>query len=410
MISNTALILSFESQLDKIADYYLKYYNLQSKDEIHISLMGGDLGVAFFLGYYYILEGRKEVYDLCCQLLGRCIEHVSSNPVEWSFCQGVAGLGWLIQHFSDLGIIDFDDSILDDYDVFLGQKGIHSMQQKNFDFLHGSIGLGIYLLNRKKNEEIDASLNGILNQLIENCISDDLGMRWDTLFKKASQDPDLCDIGMAHGLASIIIFLLRVYKWGLRKEECEEMIYGIIRYLNKSKLPPGSISVFPYKVKGLMEILPDHINSPSPLAWCYGDLGIAFALLHAGIVLNDKELADSSYSIVEIASKRRMVKETFIQDGGLCHGYWGVAYMFSRMYDFSMNRNIQDAAIHWYKKGLEFIDMHCGVHNFKEFNEGKWIDSKSFLTGLSGVGLAMISEVSNGKQNNWEEALLLNIP
>ncbi len=409
MVEDKPLSNILTHQLQEIVGYYLRHYNTQDRKELNISLMEGDLGIVLFLGYYYLLENDREVYDLCIQLLQESIEQASSKPTSWTFCSGLAGLGWLIQHFAEIGLIEIDDTILNEYDRFLGRMGVQSLKEEVFDFLHGSIGAGIYLISRKPNEERVALIHGIVDQLIMARFQDELGMRWINLFKDDPAQRESCDLGLAHGLPSIIMFLLNVYKWGLRMEECKEMIEGIVKFLKGSRLSPECISVFPYRIRGFKKIPPTSPNEPSRLAWCYGDLGIAFSLFHAGGVLNDKNLINYSSGIMNKAARRRSVQETFISDGGLCHGYWGVGYMFSRMYDHSKEKAFHEAAKHWYGQGLELIDAQEGVGNFKEYFVDKWIDSKSFLTGLAGVGLAMISEVSNGQFVKWEEALLLNI-
>lgn len=141
----------------------------------------------------------------------------------------------------------------------------------------------------------------------------------------------------------------------------------------------------------------------SRLAWCYGDLGIALALRYAGTVLNDSVMLNFSDFVTKKTTLR--FSESQIQDVTFCHGSSGACFIYNFLYQRIGDKLYKESAMFWLNDTLNKIN----TINF----ENRKIDTDllnnddTFLTGLPGVGLALLSLIDKDYAS-WSEILLLN--
>ena len=98
-----------------------------------------------------------------------------------------------------------------------------------------------------------------------------------------------------------------------------------------------------------------------------------------------------------------------IVDAGLCHGTAGIAHIYKRMY---INTNIiefKDASNYWYSETLKMAkyDIPSGFLAYRPIENGGLKKEFGFLDGISGIGLSLISAISD-IEPAWDEALLLS--
>ena len=147
--------------------------------------------------------------------------------------------------------------------------------------------------------------------------------------------------------------------------------------------------------------------SKGRLAWCYGDLGIGMALWQSGKAVDNKGWKEKGLEILLQSTKRRDLKESLVSDAGICHGSAGVALIFRRMYLETCIEEFNEATNYWITKTLDFAHFVDGLAGYKTKLASEWKCDYSLLTGISGIGLVLLSYIENNQQK-WDEILLLS--
>jgi len=96
----------------------------------------------------------------------------------------------------------------------------------------------------------------------------------------------------------------------------------------------------------------------------------------------------------------------------LCHGASGIAHIYNNFYQATRNNLYRQAAIHWYQFILQMKIKTDDFEMFKTWsvgdkNEVIWSKNLGLLLGASGIGLSLISSISNIKPQ-WDRCLLLS--
>lgn len=211
---------------------------------------------------------------------------------------------------------------------------------------------------------------------------------------------------MSHGIASIISILSKIYSENINKEKTKKMLIEAVNFLLSYQQDTSVyLSYFP----GVVSI-DAHKSSNSRLAWCYGDLGISVALWNASKVLGNKDWEKRAIEILLHSAKRKDLQKNSVVDAGLCHGTAGIAHIFNKMYQNTNIEELKDTANYWYKTTIEIAKFEDGLAGYKTCKPpryGGWQNDYSFLTGISGIGLSLISAVSD-IEPKWDECLLLS--
>jgi lantibiotic biosynthesis protein len=157
------------------------------------------------------------------------------------------------------------------------------------------------------------------------------------------------------------------------------------------------------------------LSKSSRLAWCYGDLGVAISLWHAGKTLNNAIFVNEAIEIIENSTKRIDIDECMVWDAGLCHGSAGVAHIYRQFYHNTGIESFSKASDYWNNITINNLCNHDdGLAGFKTRHFDKktsqwcWIKDYGFLTGIAGIGLSIISNVSETKLS-WDEGLLISL-
>jgi len=377
---------------------YTKYKKTNS-----ISLASGNGGIIIFLFYYFRLTQNTKALDLANNLLDKTIKIINNGEIYPSFCDGIAGIGWLIEHLEQNNFIECNtDTILNDIDLYLFNSMINDFKKgKGYDFLHGAIGKGLYFIKRK-NINI-AYLEDITINLLKTADYPKINqLAWRSIHHQTGKI--IYNLSLSHGIASIINFNSRLYKNGIAKNNSMKIIQNATNYLLDVSLT-NKISVFPNYI-----YLNEINNNASRMAWCYGDLGIGITLWQASQVIKDKQIENKAIEILLHSSKRCDTIKNFVVDAGLCHGTSGIAHIFNRMYLNSGINEFKTASDFWFKETLKMAKYNDGLAGYKVWRStknGGIQNDYGFLEGIAGIGLAFISTVSDIKPT-WDECLLLS--
>ena len=390
----------------------ISHFVTSSKD-IDISLMTHHTGIALFYAYLFVHTQKQEHLDKAIEVLSGCIHSLNTTNVDFTLANGVTGLAWTIEHLTRLDIIDF--SSLEGRPVLqeLISKSIaNDLKQRNYDLLYGAIGKGIYFLEVPGSAYSKVSLEKIVLGIRSMSVFDNDGLTWLSHRRQKDNSIKECsELGLAHGVASIIAFLSRVNRSGVLPSETLTLLRQSVNWLMEQK-DISSRFTFP--------ITKPQDSRPPWLAWCTGDLGMALAIYHAGITLDDQSLVIDSIEIVDKACNINVLDSGIhldmtrnLHDAGLCHGSLGLAYIFHKFYTVTDELKFKKKCEYWCKCALDFWSVKThGVQRISRFNgsnqKNKWIRDYGVLEGLAGIGLALLS--LNGAQNlEWEKLFFLDI-
>src|SRR4029450_12216233 len=85
---------------------------------------------------------------------------------------------------------------------------------------------------------------------------------------------------------------------------------------------------------------------PARSAWCYGDPGIAAALLLAARGVGDAGWEQTAVALACRAAERP-ASDTGVVNANFCHGAAGLAHLYNRMYQATGEPTLGRAALYW---------------------------------------------------------------
>lgn len=358
-------------------------------------LTGGFGELVFLIENNSILDLRKPI-----EVMLKLINDSDNN----SFCNGLGGAGWFVNYLVVKGLLDERESrnLLCQIDEQLYRSSIKWIVDNNTDFLYGAIGSGIYLLERVDgNKKARKYLKEIVRNLDEISLKDSRGIRWheSSFYQKNSNG--VVNLGMPHGMVSIIMFLVKIVQNDIETELASNLLAGSVKYLFSKQNQNKGVSVFPSRIT-------ESQSPKSRLSWCYGDLSISIGLWHAGVVLNDQILKDEAIRICLKSTDRRVLDDTGVVDAGFCHGASGLAHMYLRMYLFSNVVKFKESAYYWLNETLKFAKFENGLAGYMKWN-GKlniWQNDFGIIEGVSGIGLVLIG-FNSEKITEWDKCMLI---
>ncbi len=395
-----------EKQLSEISKILQDSY----KSDPQIGVFSGISGISLFQFYYSKYLNSDSHSDLGVEIISESINRINEGYNYPTYCSGMAGAGWVLDHLEEEEFIEVDaDGILSNLDEFLFNAMMVDVLNNNYDFLHGAIGYGYYFLKRFKNtksKKLKIRYTGFLTKLVssleELSIKDANGIKWLSVVDKTT-GVEGYNLSLSHGMSSIINFLSRLIGYSELEHKVRPLLKGAVSYIlsyeNNNK---DACYLFPSWVSEPFE------ESPSRLSWCYGDLGLGISLRLAAIALQDDLLYAKSLEILEHSAHRKTTDHSFIKDAGICHGAYGNALIFERLYKETNNVFFKDTSVYWINEGLAMSKFDDGYAGYKQWNgaEMGWEKELGFLTGIAGIGLAMIFHLSDFEMG-WDECLMI---
>ncbi len=376
------------------------------KTDLDYSLGCGRAGISLY--YAQISKLKKGEYlQKALVLIEDCLNSIGqtwSASHSYSLCNGPTGIAWSTNYLITEGFIEADsDELFKDLDEELFKYALYDLSNGSYDLLHSSLGVGIYLLDRLQNPLASGYLSELVKTLEKISHKNE---KWEDKDQFSDKTNSLAyNIGLAHGIPSILIFLSRVYSSNIEKDLCEKLITKSIKWLIAQKLPENMRSIYSSKV------LQNKYLSPSNLAWCYGDLGIAITLWQAGTCLEIENWKNQALEILFHAAKRRNLEENSIIDGCICHGAAGVAHIFNHFYQLTKDSLLRDTSLYWYTQLFKFNKHKDGLAGFKVFNplvkKNPWVNEVGIIEGVVGIGLSLVSAVSYIPPK-WDKVLLIS--
>lgn len=394
MIKNT-LVKDINNTLKSIF-FEIKEY----KSTSDIGLFTGEAGIILFLQKYYQYTQSEDVFTLFETRLNNLISSLDCNNLSLS--TGFSGVAWLLNYLKGEKVVSENiSSIIDEIDDFIISNLDYDVD--DLDYMHGLLGIAYYFLSRKKTEITDKIVLSLYQRKkeTENGFYW-LGRSWDENLVESKN----VNLSLAHGSASVIVVISKLIKSGLstiQEKLLSDLVYKTIQFINNrkkindSKYYPGYCS---FDNEGKLN------NGYSRLSWCYGDMGIGLSFWQAGNQLENQDLKLLASNIYKNITDRRLPEEDEIRDACFCHGTAGICQMYSRMYYNTKIASFRESATFWANATLSMRKFENGAANYKAWNGNGCQKDYSLLNGIAGIGLCLLSYISE-EYANWDACLLL---
>jgi hypothetical protein len=284
-----------------------------------------------------------------------------------------------------------------------------------YDLISGFVGIAVPVLQRIADGKASASSEPVARAILEHlerlARPMPTGLTWHTppaLLPKWQRDlapTGYINLGLAHGIPGIVAILARYLTAGIEVERVRTLLDGAVAYLISVAEPtPGSR--YP---AWLLERRPE-TAALSRVAWCYGDLGVAVALLSAATATGRADWRAEALGLAH-GMAARPFESSHVVDAGLCHGAAGVAHLFNRLSQATGDAELARAADTWFARTIAMRrpEPIAGFPRCLPV-EGTmtWEPSADLLTGACGVALALHAAISP-VEPGWDRLLLADL-
>jgi len=374
-------------------------------DHRDASLASGSAGLAVCSGQIARTRSDRQAADTALTRLEEAVDVLGTKPLTSSLYSGFTGIAWAVDLVDGLVGAEGEDrnGDIDDALISLLQR---YPEVAPYDLIHGLTGLGVYALARWPRPAAAQCALGVVEQLDRRARHDRDGVYWWTPpawrgSRRERYRPGGVDLGVAHGIAGVIPFLSRVHALGLAQQTVRPLLDGAVRWLLAHMVDTVSGPTVPYFVADGVE------PGPARSAWCYGDPGVAAALLLAARDVGEPAWAASATALA-VRAATRPPSQTGVEDAGLCHGSVGLAHLFNRMYQMTAEPALADAARFWAERTLELCSAEApgGGMALTTAARSAW-KGPGLLEGAAGVALAL-EAAGTTTEPVWDQMLFVS--
>ena len=295
--------------------------------------------------------------------LGAVVDELARGDHAANLHGGLAGIGWTIAHLASGA----------DAATAAISRALRS-RFGNYDLIQGSVGAGVFALEAGDDELACAVLEHLEAWSARRWFT-----RPDELVEPEREiaPTGYTNLGMAHGVPGAIALVARFVHRGIEPARSRALLDDAVELV--------ATVASPYLLW-----LPPPAGESRRLAWCYGDLGVAVALIGAGVYANHARAYERGLELARGAASWTVdVDET-----GLCHGIAGVAHLFNRLAQATGDNELATAARNWFARLLGRTDPA---------RDG------SFLLGRAGITLALHAATTD-VEPTWDRLLLADVP
>ena len=381
-------------------------------EQLGPGVAGGNLGLALLFDEAHRVLGPVD--PLLAQRDARwnsAIDGLSnSSGIQPNLFTGYCGIGWATAFLGGPG----NDEVHEELELALLDDLEHFADPVDYDLINGVVGWGLYALERWPHQRAARALELIVDFLDARAERIASGVRWHTSpeilvrWQRESYPHGYFNLGLAHGIPGIVVFLAQVAERGIRTDVIPPLLEGAIDWILSNRIEHAPDLAFPsFAVEGLEP-------SPSRLAWCYGDLGITVSLFLAARCTGhdgwERQARALARTLAEIP-----VERTRVRDAGLCHGAAGVAHVFNRMFHWTGDEVLKDVSRRWFGRTLQLRVPGegpggypaWGAHGPDNQFRQVWRPCAGLLEGSCGVALAQLAAISDCEPR-WDRFLFIS--
>lgn len=358
------------------------------KHQENMELLGvsdGILGFSLFSYYHYLFTKEESSFDQMVSYLEKAFQMLQEGYSSHKATIESIELGLFLLYLYQNKILEKEEieealEVLDETVMaFISQK----MEEDDLDYTHGLL-LGGYYFSKRDCSQKSTVLQRILDKIVASACPNDEGVYWNFYTKNTLETK--VDLGLAHGMSGVVLFLLQLHSISFEKSTCEFLIQKALVFLAQQKRNHENVW---FPVCGFEKEYPPY-NSLA-----YGDLGIGYVFLKAGLQLDNEFFKKEGMSILENGARFREETQLRVRDANLLYGAAGLFTFFRMLNDIEQHPSFQEASEYWYGKialfeNNEAPNQKAGFSSF--FNAQYEFAHLGFSQGIAGIGIALISK------------------
>jgi hypothetical protein len=381
------------------------------------SLASGSAGMAVCYATLASVTADDDAGRLATDYLDAAARMLAAEPLTTSLYSGFPGIAWaacLIDRLVGSAGQDPDTDRGAAIDEALAAALRRYPSWGPYDLIDGLAGLGAYALARWPRPAARTCLDRIIETLAGRACSDADGVYWWTApglmpGPRAQAYPDGgVDLGVAHGIAGVLPLLARAHRLGVQTAAVGPLLDGAVEWLL------AHLVAAPYGRTTPGFVAPASEPLPARSAWCYGDPGVAAALLLAARDMNEPAWLDAGTELA-LSAARRPPDQAGVTDGGVCHGTAGLAHMFSRLHQLTGEPELAEAALFWLERTLWLCETWLcaappdgpGAGPSEPAAERLASRDAGLLEGPAGIALVLLAACRDAEPA-WDQMLLVS--
>jgi|GEM_PF-1962272 hypothetical protein len=323
--------------------------------------LNGNAGLVLLYFYFYRYSKNEMYYSKAVQILENIFERIDGNYLNSNFSNGIAGIGWLVDHLSENDFIDIDCDVLfaDTIDAHIHHSMLADLYQESLVFDNGALGKCFYFIKRYQNTK-----SAVLKVRYKNYITQFIFF----LERRRIYTDYTNQAATARGIRS-----------SSKSAEINQNI-GLVNIL----LHICVLVEFDVLVHPLLEKYSSSLTEKIQLS-SFQKAEIALSLWKSGQILNKKSYLERSKQIV----RHKIVSAENLQ----IMNYFKFGIVFQELSQSSSHDFYKELQYHWISKGCKELS---GV-GIQKLNAG--------LCGLSGIGMSLLT-LENDSKTNWQECFL----
>jgi lantibiotic modifying enzyme len=378
------------------------------------SLGRGQAGLALLYAWLARTGRMPQADVLAWQCLDAAIEAASTQAMNASLYGGFSGVAWAAGLVDDLLDADAEDRSEAVDDALLRLLSRADRWSAPYDLVVGLTGLGIYALQRYPRPSAIECLRMVVERLRECAQHDEHGIYWWTPPAEILDEEDRkryasgrADLGVAHGVPGPIALLGSICGAGVEQATARPLLEGAVNWLLAHSVPTEAGPSFPVWVAPGLE------PWPARCAWCYGDPGIAAALLTAARGVGDADWEQAAVALA-LRAAERPPSETGVVNACFCHGAAGLAHLYNRMYQATGEPKLGQAAVYWLERTLGFYRLARDTRG--SWVKGSWDPDQpelwtwtgiELVDGVVGVALVLLAAATSVAPT-WDRMFLVS--
>jgi hypothetical protein len=290
-----------------------------------------------------------------------------------------------------------------------------------FDLISGLSGVGAYLLCRKEDPQVAATLRAVLNGLVE-LTKEEAGLPrwytpahllWEEMLRLTPYGNLNC--GLAHGIPGPLGVLSLAQHTGIEvdgmRDAIERLMSWLFRYRQDDTWGVNWPTAVPLEADGSVALMntpvgPTSALAPSRTAWCYGSPGIARSLWFAGEALDNSEYRELAVGAME-AVYHRPLHVRRIDSPTFCHGVAGLLQITLRFAHDTGLPQFTEAAPVLCEQLLSLYNPDTLLGYYSLEPAGNRVDHPGLLDGVPGVVLVLLAAATS-MEPTWDRLFLLS--
>jgi hypothetical protein len=278
--------INMKNEILEIEKNIWNAFSVQNNVGIHFGLSDTIL----FYDSLYAVYAVEEFEHKLLAVIEKVNELIEEQHDTITLSSGIAGYGIALLRLKS-GNVEISEEYFENIDSFLLEPFELLCDSCDYDFMHEAMGVAMYYIERYKSNK-NSKIANILNVFSTNFIHK-INTDFNTVLLKSDEKRgDYYSLGLAHGVASYLNFLIYLNKHftALNTDISEALKVCVNFLISYKKYDPKTKQHY----ANVISSLETEKTVPSRLSWCQGDLGVSNALYNTGIFLDDTPLREVS--------------------------------------------------------------------------------------------------------------------